>query len=108
MKKYVIVIEKLNEELKKIQLDKLNVSQKAEASILIISAAISKLRKLVMEYGFPSAADEILFFKKLKPDVFSKLVYYTHTLEIELNKSINCDTEHQKFILEKKIIFKNY
>lgn len=59
---------------------------KAEYALVIIDACILKLKELLSTYDFTCIADEIAFFKDLKPKVISQFIYYSQTLHIESSK----------------------
>ncbi len=56
---------------------------KAEKGIAHTEKSIKTLRIRVLEKGFFSKAEEILFFKHIKPQFFSKLIYYVKLYNIE-------------------------
>lgn len=41
------------------------------------------MRELVIKEGFPDQKSEIYFFKKIKPTVYSKLLYYQAVFELD-------------------------
>ncbi|WP_248912327.1 RteC domain-containing protein [Gelidibacter algens] len=45
--------------------------------------SIKLLRQKVLEMGFKSTEEEICFFKHIKPQIFSKLIYYVKLFNIE-------------------------
>lgn len=56
---------------------------KYEAGITYTEISIKRLQKLVIEQGFKTLSAEIHFFKHIKPQVFSKLIYYVKLINIE-------------------------
>lgn len=56
---------------------------KAENGISRTEKYIKSLRKKVVEIGFKSKEEEICFFKHIKPQIFSKLIYYVKLFNIE-------------------------
>ena len=56
---------------------------KAETGITQTEKCIKHLRKRVIEKGFFSIKEEIRFFKHIKPQIFSKLIYYVKLFNIE-------------------------
>ncbi|HMM16726.1 MAG TPA: RteC domain-containing protein [Petrimonas sp.] len=69
--------------------------------ISILENGFTKLKEVVSTFIFPSKIDEITFFKEIKPQLFSKLIYFRKIYQIELNRPIsNYDTI--KFYLEKE------
>lgn len=60
-----------------------NVPEQMEYAIGLCKVALDRMRKLVLQEGFPDQSSEIYFFKKIKPSVYSKLVYYQSLFDIE-------------------------
>jgi len=80
---YAKIIGDLEKDLKKVDLTNPDVIIKAEKSIAIIDASINELRKFVTANPFNSKQDEIDFFKKMKPEIVSKLIYFVCIFDIE-------------------------
>ncbi|WP_298535850.1 RteC domain-containing protein [uncultured Algibacter sp.] len=55
----------------------------AETGIAHTEKCIKQLRKRVLRYGFSSIQEEIHFFKHVKPQILSKLIYYVKLYHIE-------------------------
>jgi hypothetical protein len=45
--------------------------------------ALDRMRELVIKQGFPDQESEIYFFKKIKPTVYSKLLYYRAVFDLK-------------------------
>lgn len=60
--------------------------QKAEQSFHIVDTTMIKLRKYIADYSFRDDAEEIRFFKEVKPRFHSELVYLAELIHIETNK----------------------
>lgn len=60
-----------------------DVLYKAETGITHTEKCIKKLRNQVVKKGFNSTQEEIRFFKHIKPQIFSKLIYYVKLYNIE-------------------------
>jgi hypothetical protein len=60
-----------------------NVPEQLEYGIGQCKVALDRMRKLVVDEGFPDLKSEIYFFKKIKPAVYSKLLYYQAVFELE-------------------------
>lgn len=58
----------------------------AEKSLVSIDETIRKLKDLITVHQFESIAEEVHFFKKLKPQFISKFIYYSTILDIESHK----------------------
>jgi hypothetical protein len=60
-----------------------NVPEQLEYGIGQCKVALDRMRKLVVDEGFPDQKSEIYFFKKIKPTVYSKLLYYQAVFDLE-------------------------
>lgn len=59
-----------------------NVPEQMEYAIGLCKVALDRMRMIVIQEGFPDQRSEIYFFKKIKPAVYSKLLYYRSVFEI--------------------------
>jgi hypothetical protein len=73
----------LDNQLQIINLEENDVLIKSQKSVQSIKKALTDLKVFVLEYSFADEAEEINFFKKIKPELFSKLIYYTKVYNIE-------------------------
>ncbi|KFC19328.1 RteC domain-containing protein [Chryseobacterium sp. FH1] len=55
----------------------------AEQCLMLIDGHVRKLKAQVIRHQFDSMADEVCFFRDLKPKFISKYLYYNQILEIE-------------------------
>ncbi len=55
----------------------------SEKGIKITKLALKELRSLVMDFQFKSKSQEVYFFKNIKPQVYSKLIYYIKLFNVE-------------------------
>ncbi|MCO6175909.1 RteC domain-containing protein [Flavobacterium sp. NRK F10] len=76
----------ITEQLNFIDLEIDNPITKSEKAIEVILLAISNVKKIVTKTGFKSDAEEIYFFKELKPQFTSKLIYYNMVYKIEMKR----------------------
>jgi len=98
MKKlYAKIIGDLEKELKKIDTANQDAIIKAEKSITLINAGIKELRKFVTSTPFHSKQDEIDFFKKMKPEIVSKLIYFVSIYDIESKRPKGGAKEQTKY-----------
>ena len=83
---------KLNENLSNylqiIDSEESDTIRKAQKSIRCIKDALSQLKAFTIQYTFCDEDEEILFFKKTKPELFSKLIYYAKILNIESSRPV--------------------
>lgn len=56
---------------------------KAESGIVLVEKCLRRLQREITKKTFGSVEDEIYFFKYVKPQIFSKLIYYVKLFNIE-------------------------
>ena len=101
-KKYAKIINGLEKELKKIELENKNTLIVAELCASLIKTHIKEVRGLVLSNGFKFSKDEIYFFKNVKPLLVSKLVYYVEIFKIE-NYRPKVNAKLQRKYFERKM-----
>ena len=84
--KYNILLNNLNEQLNFIDLEIDDQIKKSEQAITIILKSINELKKLTVKNNFKSKSEEIQFFKEIKPQFTSKLIYFNRVYKIEMKK----------------------
>lgn len=60
-----------------------NIPEQMEYAIGQCKIALHRMRKIVVDEGFPDQKSEIYFFKKIKPAVYSKLLYYQTVFDLK-------------------------
>ncbi|MGO4709967.1 RteC domain-containing protein [Chryseobacterium sp. 2TAF14] len=58
----------------------------AEKSLILIDESIRILKEMISKHQFENIAEEVYFFKKLKPQFISKYIYYSTILDIESHR----------------------
>jgi hypothetical protein len=76
----------LEEQLKFISLETDSPLASAELSIQVIQKTLQNLKTYTVKYKFKSTAEEIKFFKELKPAFHSKLIYHLFVYNIETRR----------------------
>lgn len=80
------LLTELEEQLKFIELETDNPVLCAELSIQVIHKILNNLKVFIIKYKFRSTAEEIKFFKEVKPQFCSKLFYHISVYNIETRK----------------------
>ena len=80
------LINHLNEQLNFIDLEIDNQIKKCEKAIEVILVSIKNLKKVVVKNNFKSELEEIQFFKEIKPQFTSKLIYFNMIYKIEMKR----------------------
>jgi glutaredoxin 2 len=73
----------LESDLKQIDSEFSEILKKSEQSIICISACLKQLKEYILQNKFSNQEEEILFFKEIKPSVYSKLIYFVKVFNIE-------------------------
>lgn len=97
MKNYDNIITALETSLDFLELEKEDILEKAEEGILITKRALEQLRANVVKRKFKNLNDEVYFFKNLKPQVFSKLIYYQKLFNIESKRPRSSNKSQVKY-----------
>lgn len=83
---YSKIVEKLEDDLSCLIAKGYDIYSQAEQAIGLCPIAYLDLQKIVLQNGFQKPADEIHFFKKVKPKVCSKLTFYRKLASIESHR----------------------
>lgn len=105
---YCEIILDLENELSRIKEVSENVPEQMEYAVGQCKSALDRLRKLVMKEGFVDQKSEIYFFKKVKPAVYSKLLYYRAVFEIESNRNEISKDGLRKYFQQKMDKLRDY
>tara|TARA_R110002126_G_scaffold22865_8_gene81117 strand:+ start:14026 stop:14865 length:840 start_codon:yes stop_codon:yes gene_type:complete len=71
---------------------------KAESGIAQVEKYLKKLQVQISKNSFPSLKDEIYFFKHIKPQFFSKLIYYGRLFHIESKRPRGSNAAQIKYL----------
>lgn len=75
-----------------------DILYKAENGITKTEKCIKQLRKKVIEKGFSTKNEEISFFKHVKPQIFSRLIYYVKLFYIESKRPRSSSKYQVKYL----------
>lgn len=101
---------KLNNQLQIINLEEQDILKKTQKSIHSIKKVLTDLKAFILDYEFIDEAEEIYFFKKIKPEIFSKLIYFTKVYHIESRRpsgSLEIQEKFLRYEIEKITTFFN-
>lgn len=106
-----LLLSNLNEQLNFIDLEIDNPIKKCEKAIEVILTSIANLKKIVSKNNFKSDTEEIQFFKELKPQFTSKLIYFNMVYKIEMKRPNGGNRILKKYyhneLLKLKLFFDN-
>jgi len=111
MNHFILKLNKdLDKQLQIIDIEETNIITKAQKSIKSLKSTFTELKSFVLNYSFVDEAEEIHFFKKIKPELFSKLIYFTKVYNIESRRpsgSLELQEKYLRHELEKINTFFN-
>lgn len=88
----------LKEQLDLIEQEEENILYRTEKCIHVIKTAMDQLRTHISNYKFESTAEEIHFFKEIKPRFYSKLIYHLKVFSIETRRPNGGLKAEEKFL----------
>jgi predicted nucleic-acid-binding protein len=88
----------LESDMKQIDSEIQDILKKSEKSIYCISACLKQMKEVICKSKFPNQGDEILFFKEIKPTVYSKLIYFIKIFNIESKRPNSSDKSQKKYL----------
>lgn len=85
------LLQEVDSEIQTIELNESDFLHVCKKVINYLQDIISDLKSFVLNYKFQDNSEEILFFKHLKPQISSKLIYYNSIYNIELKRPTGSD-----------------
>lgn len=100
MKEYAHnLIKKVNQQLDVLEKENDSVFKKVPKTISLLEKVFIELKGFILQYNFSDIEEEIYFFKEVKPQLFSKLIYNRKIYTIESMRP-NGSIEAQKSYLK--------
>jgi hypothetical protein len=96
--KYQKLLSEFEGQLEALESGNGDILYKAERGIALVEKCIHKLQKQIVGQDFETQADEIYFFKHVKPQIFSKLIYYIRLFSIESKRPRGKDVAQIKYL----------
>ncbi len=97
MKKIEKIVKELDYNLDFLEKETEGVLEKAEESIRVTKRALKQIKILFLRKKLIPKNEEILFFKNVKPYVFSKLIYYVKLFSIESKRPRSSNKSQVKY-----------
>lgn len=94
-----LLLTNLNEQLNFLDLEYTDAIKHSEKAIEMIVKALENLKVIIIKNKFRTQTEEIIFFKEVKPQVFSKLIFHTKVLKIETKRPKGTDRSQRKYLL---------
>lgn len=88
----------LENQLAEITLTGEPLAEQYRASIKVCKKAMTKIKNYVSSYAFESIAEEVHFFKEVKPQFYSKYIYYINVYNFLTQKPTGSETIQYDYI----------
>ncbi len=95
---YTKIVKQLDEKLELLESEVEDALVKAEQGIKLTKIALEELRNETVNCSFESKAKEINFFKNIKPQIFSKLIYFVKLFNIESKRPRSSNKSQTKYL----------
>lgn len=94
----------VDKKIRKIMDADVTIIKKSFEASSVLAEAFNQLRDFITNYSFKSMAEEIDFFKNIKPRIFHKLLYFRKIYNIEMNRPLGIDAQRSYLIDEMNAI----
>lgn len=99
MKEFVYKLEKETEaRLRMVEIKEADMLKKSLEASNILGEAFDCLKKFILSYDFQDAAEEIHFFKNVKPRLCAHLIYCRTIYNIEMNRPLGSIEAQRKYL----------
>ena len=97
-KKLTEIIQNLELCIESIETENDDTLHKAEKCIKVTKRSLEQIRDFVITYDFKDKPAEIHFFKNIKPQIYSKLIYYVKLFNIESERPRSSNKSQIKYL----------
>jgi hypothetical protein len=84
------------------------ILKRSELSFIVCKKAIEQLKSFILKYKFKTTSEEIKFFKEIKPQFTSKLIYHLTLYNIETKKPNGGSKILKKYLIKELDKLKSY
>lgn len=92
------LLQELNDELERIEQGSESTINKAQQAILVCKRLLNLLAEAVSDYPFTNAQEEIHFFREVKPQFLSRMLYYGRLFTIEAGLPVGNRTDREAYL----------
>ncbi len=92
--------ERMKEKLDVLVLEEMDLVARAHKALVVLASLLQELKEFVSQYQFEDQAEEIHFFKRLKPLFLSQYFFYARIVELKTDEPSALSEGIQPFYLE--------
>ena len=85
-----------------------NTIKKSQEASRILGDIFDRLKEYIISYEFKNEAEEIEFFKEMKPRLFCKLIYYRKLYNIEMMRPVASIESQKEYLKEELDVINKY
>lgn len=85
-----------------------NILKKSQDASHVLAEAFDKLKKFILTHEFQNEAEEINFFKEIKPKFCYRLIYYRKLYNIEMNRPVAAMCKQKEYLYEELETIQKY
>ncbi|PRX57376.1 RteC domain-containing protein [Flagellimonas meridianipacifica] len=100
LQRFENILNELEKQLEHLEVDNKDELLISENAIRVVKQALHDLRNEILQKGFIDEKEEIQFFKHIKPQVYSKLIYYVKLFNVESKKPRGSRKSQVKYLNE--------
>lgn len=102
------LLSELEKQLQFIEQENDVILKRSELSFIVCKKAIEQLKSFILKYKFRTTSEEIKFFKEIKPQFTSKLIYHLTLYNIETKKPNGGSKILKKYLTKELDKLKSY
>ena len=101
-------LKEIESQIQKIERSENNEILKSSHILTLLVNKLEELKEFVTSYEFKSEAEEISFFKEIKPKILSRLIYYMSVYKIEVNRPTGSRLTIETYLIAELDRIKHY
>lgn len=94
-----LCLDEIEKQITKIQLKEKNVITQSKQIVSFLETKLEEIKRFIVKYDFKTEDEEIQFFKEIKPQIVSKLIYHMSLHKIEINRPKGSNSTIETFLL---------
>lgn len=101
--RYASLHSEMVNELDRLEKEDLSRIEYARHGIEVVKSAIERLRQQVISNGFSDEESEVSFFKEMKPQFMSRLIFFRKLYDLEVNRPMQIDKLNSEKYFKREI-----
>lgn len=90
--------EQLNSDIQRIESEETDIFKKSIKIIVLLECLFEELKEFIANYTFRDYSEEVLFFKEIKPQIFSQLIYYRKVYNLEMRMPTGSCSDKREYL----------